>query len=85
MSAEIKPGSVVTLASGSPPMTVEKSTPNGCECAWFDGTHLFRGTFQKDSLIARLEEKASEAAPAAKPVEKHTEPAKPVEKAPAKP
>lgn len=85
MSAEIKPGSVVTLASGSPPMTVEKIGPNGAECVWFEGSHLFRGTFQKDSLVPRAEEKAVEAAPAAKPVEKHTEPAKPVEKAPAKP
>lgn len=49
--AEVKPGDVVRLTSGGPPMTVGNPATRGVfECRWFDGVDLRSGPFPPDSL-----------------------------------
>jgi uncharacterized protein YodC (DUF2158 family) len=56
MENEIKPGDVVTLKSGGPEMTVERTSDGGIglqaviECSWFAGGQLKRNTFSKGAL-----------------------------------
>lgn len=53
----IKPGTVVTLITGGPKMTVSRqrsspaAEPVSWECLWFEGTTLHSGSFTTDSLI----------------------------------
>lgn len=47
----IKPGDVVRLKSGGPPMTVGAPvTTTVYECHWFDGMELRTARFHQDSL-----------------------------------
>lgn len=48
--SDIKPGDVVYLKSGSPPLTVEAKDAQGCTVAWFDGTHPFDIRFDPAAL-----------------------------------
>ncbi|WP_288075107.1 DUF2158 domain-containing protein [Pseudomonas sp.] len=44
------PGEIVRLRSGSPSMTVERSSGRLVECAWFVDGQLRTGTFDADAL-----------------------------------
>lgn len=62
----MKPGDVVTLRSGSPPMTVARmqdvpSVPpyRLVECQWFTDGEMFAGRFPSDTLIAAVEAKGA--------------------------
>lgn len=48
---EIKKGDVVTLKSGSPPMTVCLIYEGIITCDWFDGTENKRAYFTPEQLI----------------------------------
>jgi uncharacterized protein YodC (DUF2158 family) len=63
MAEEIRPGSVVRLASGGPAMTVKKFLEGGdAVCQWFDDKTLMDGTFPRASL-ATVTSGAGAAAP----------------------
>ena len=51
------PGEIVRLRSGSPGMTVERSSGRLVECAWFVDGQLRTGTFDADALT--IDEKGS--------------------------
>lgn len=51
------PGEIVRLRSGSPSMTVERSSGRLVECAWFVDGQLRTGTFDADALT--IDEKGS--------------------------
>lgn len=44
------PGEIVRLRSGSPSMTVERTSGRLVECAWFVDGQLRTGTFDADAL-----------------------------------
>lgn len=47
---KLNPGDVVRLKSGSPSMTVERTSGRLVECAWFVDGQLRTGTFDADAL-----------------------------------
>lgn len=50
-NTEIKPGDVVRLKSGGPPMTVNAALDGGAFwCQWFDGTKALAEAFPGHSL-----------------------------------
>lgn len=51
------PGEIVRLRSGSPSMTVERSSGRLVECAWFVDGQLRTGSFDADALT--IDEKGS--------------------------
>jgi uncharacterized protein YodC (DUF2158 family) len=52
---DFKPGDIVRLKSGGPPMVVDeidkKQTPTIIACLWFDGSQLEDGEFSPTSLV----------------------------------
>jgi uncharacterized protein YodC (DUF2158 family) len=57
MSEELKPGEVVQLKSGGPPMTIEGigkygmgATTDRANCVWFEGTKRIEGLFELHTL-----------------------------------
>jgi uncharacterized protein YodC (DUF2158 family) len=52
MATKFKPGNLVSLKSGSPPLTVEKPEGDGCWCTWFDGAKREHAFFATKVLIA---------------------------------
>jgi uncharacterized protein YodC (DUF2158 family) len=50
MMKNFNPGEIVRLRSGSPSMTVERSSGRLVECAWFVDGQLRTGTFDADAL-----------------------------------
>lgn len=59
--ADFQKGDLVRLKSGGPTMTVNAVLSRGvCQCQWFSGSKLQKGTFDSDSLvIAKDEDKKS--------------------------
>jgi len=53
----LNPGYVVRLKSGSPSMTVERTSGRTVECAWFVDGQLRTGSFDADALT--IDEKGS--------------------------
>ncbi len=51
MADTLKPGDVVKLKSGGPPMTITHVFPEGAALAWFEGNNLHTRTYQ-DGVIA---------------------------------
>jgi uncharacterized protein YodC (DUF2158 family) len=47
----MKPGDVVQLKSGGPPMTVESVEPNGVICSWFDAKNRKNDRFDEVALV----------------------------------
>ena len=45
-----KPGDVVRLKSGGPPMTVEQEEGEGYKCVWFEGKKRNSEWFHRDLL-----------------------------------
>ncbi|WP_442963255.1 YodC family protein [Pseudomonas sp.] len=54
---QFTPGEIVRLRSGSPSMTVERSSGRLVECAWFVDGRLRTGSFDADALT--IDEKGS--------------------------
>lgn len=54
---KLTPGDVVRLRSGSPCMTVERTSGRSVECAWFVDGQLRTGSFDADALT--IDEKGS--------------------------
>lgn len=54
---KLTPGDVVRLRSGSPCMTVERTSGRLVECAWFVDGQLRTGSFDADALT--IDEKGS--------------------------
>jgi uncharacterized protein YodC (DUF2158 family) len=50
MMKNFNPGEIVRLRSGSPSMTVERTSGRLVECAWFVDGQLRTGTFDADAL-----------------------------------
>jgi uncharacterized protein YodC (DUF2158 family) len=53
MAEDFKPGDVVELKSGGPPMTIERQAPSageGWACTWFDGAKKEGAIFRADAL-----------------------------------
>ncbi|MGL4756308.1 MAG: YodC family protein [Aeromonadaceae bacterium] len=57
MMKQFTPGEIVRLRSGSPSMTVERTSGRYVECAWFVDGRLLTGTFDADALM--IDEKGS--------------------------
>lgn len=45
-------GDVVRLKSGGPRMTIQKTTPHDCNCAWFIGADVRTGGFPNEAVMA---------------------------------
>lgn len=54
---QYSPGEIVRLRSGSPSMTVERTSGRMVECAWFVDGQLRNGSFDADALT--IDEKGS--------------------------
>ena len=54
---QFAPGEIVRLRSGSPSMTVERTSGRLVECAWFVDGQLRTGCFDADALT--IDEKGS--------------------------
>ena len=54
---QFTPGEIVRLKSGSPCMTVERTSGRLVECAWFVDGQLRTGSFDADALT--IDEKGS--------------------------
>ena len=54
---QFTPGEIVRLRSGSPSMTVERTSGRLVECAWFVDGRLRAGSFDADALT--IDEKGS--------------------------
>ena len=54
---QYSPGDIVRLRSGSPSMTVERTSDRMVECAWFVDGQLRTGSFDADALT--IDEKGS--------------------------
>lgn len=54
---QYSPGEIVRLRSGSPSMTVERTSDRMVECAWFVDGQLRTGSFDADALT--IDEKGS--------------------------
>ena len=54
---QFTPGEIVRLRSGSPSMTVERTSGRMVECAWFVDGQLRTGSFDADALT--IDEKGS--------------------------
>lgn len=54
---QFTPGEIVRLRSGSPSMTVERTSDRMVECAWFVDGQLRTGSFDADALM--IDEKGS--------------------------
>ena len=57
MMKQYSPGEIVRLRSGSPSMTVERTSDRMVECAWFVDGQLRTGSFDADALT--IDEKGS--------------------------
>ena len=57
MMKQYSPGEIVRLRSGSPSMTVERTSGRMVECAWFVDGQLRTGSFDADALT--IDEKGS--------------------------
>ncbi|MGF1718336.1 YodC family protein [Photobacterium chitinilyticum] len=56
MTTRFKVGSLVTLKSGGPVMTVQSEYDQNYSCQWFAGKKLDHGTFPQASLEEVVEE-----------------------------
>ena len=54
---QYSPGEIVRLRSGSPSMTVERTSGRLVDCAWFVDGQLRAGSFDADALT--IDEKGS--------------------------
>ena len=54
---QFTPGEIVRLRSGSPSMTVERTSGRLVDCAWFVDGQLRAGSFDADALT--IDEKGS--------------------------
>jgi uncharacterized protein YodC (DUF2158 family) len=65
---DFKPGDIVRLKSGGPPMVVDeidkKQTPTIIACLWFDGSQLEDGEFSPTSLVLVADTPVAAPAPA---------------------
>ena len=57
MMKQYSPGEIVRLRSGSPSMTVERTSDRMVDCAWFVDGQLRTGSFDADALT--IDEKGS--------------------------